>query len=271
MPDDPRPRRAIDPEPDPVPPADPGGAEPAGPAPAPRTSHLRAFLRPSRGQLVVAAVLALTAMLVVVTLRSQGLQPAYNNLRREELIQLLDNLSGETRRLETELRELQTTRDELASGAQGAQAAEAEARRRLETLEIIGGTVPAHGSGIRLTIEDPAGRLSPELLLDGLEELRDAGAEVIEFDDTVRVVASTWVGLDDRGRIVVDGHVLSVPVVIDVIGDPPTLEAGARFRGGLVSQVEGDRVGGRVRIEQLDDVVIDSVVPPRVNRFAVPN
>ena len=102
----------------------------------------RAFLKPGRGQLLVGAVLCLAALLVVWTLRSQASQPDYSNLRRTDLIQLLDNLSAETRRLETEVRELTTTRDQLESGAAGAKAADDEARHRTEQLQIISGTVP---------------------------------------------------------------------------------------------------------------------------------
>lgn len=232
---------------------------------------VRDFLRPGRGQLTVALILMLTALLIVLTLRSQAAEPSYANLRRTELIQLLDNLSTETRRLEADIRDLQTTRDELASGAEGADAARAEANRRLDELQIIAGTVPVHGTGVRITIEDPENKVSPELLLDGLEELRDAGAEVIEIDDRIRVTTATWLGLDSEGRVVADGQVVTDPIVLDVIGDPATLEAGARFRGGLVSEIEGSRVGGFVRIEQMDRVDIDSVVVISENEFARPN
>lgn len=232
---------------------------------------LRSFLVPGKGQLVVALMLALTAMLVVWTLRTQASQPDYSNLRREELVSLLDTVSSETRRLEEEVRELQTSRDRLASGAEGAQTAQDEAARRLETLQILAGVVPAHGRGIKVTIEDPNDRVSPELLLNALEEMRDAGAEVVEFNDQVRVVATTWLGLDERGLPVADGTEITFPLVIEIIGDPPTLEAGLRFRGGLVSEVEGPRVGGSVAIEQLDRVDITSVVVPVDNEFARPN
>ncbi len=237
----------------------------------PQPGGLGQFLRPRRGQLTVALILMLTAVMIVSTLRSQAEEPSYANLRRTELIQLLDNLSAETRRLETDIRELQRTRDELASGAEGAQAARAEANRRLDELEIIAGTVPVHGAGIRITISDPADKVSPELLLNGLEELRDAGAEVIEINDSIRVTAATWLGLNSAGLLVADEHVVDSPITLDVIGDPATLEAGARFRGGLVSEVEGARVGGRVMIEQMDRVDIDSTVVLTENEFAIPN
>lgn len=234
-------------------------------------SILADFLRPGRGQLTVALILLLTALLIVLTLRSQAAQPSYANLRRTELIQLLDNLSAETRRLESDIRSLQTTRDELASGAEGADAARAEANRRLDELQIIAGTVPVHGSGVRITIEDTENKVSPELLLDALEELRDAGAEVIEIGDRIRVTNATWLGLDSEGRVIADGVVVNAPIILDIIGDPATLEAGARFRGGLVSEIEGARVGGTVSIEQRERVDIDAVVVLDENEFALPN
>ncbi len=231
----------------------------------------RAFLKPGRGQLVVGAVLCLAALLIVWTLRSQASQPDYSNLRRTDLIQLLDNLSAETRRMESEVRELTTTREGLVSGAAGVKAADDETRHRIEQMQIVAGTVPATGPGIRITIQDPQGAMSPELLLDALEELRDAGSEVIEFNDAMRVVASTWIDRDPEGRIVVDGIPLTTPIVIEAIGDPATLEAGARFRGGLVSEVEGSRVQGQVEIKQMTAISIDSVASPRVPEFAKPN
>ncbi len=83
-----------------------------------------------------------------------------------------------------------------------------------------------------------------------MEELRDAGAEVIELNDTVRLVMRSWFSTDPSGRVTADGVALEEPYVIEAIGDPATLEAGARFRGGLVSEIEGERVGGRVQITQ---------------------
>ena len=231
----------------------------------------RAFLKPGRGQLVVGAVLCLAALLIVWTLRSQASQPDYSNLRRTDLIQLLDNLSAETRRLESEVRELTTTREGLVSGAAGVKAADDETRHRIEQMQIVAGTVPATGPGVWITIHDPQGAMSPELLLDALEELRDAGSEVIEFNDAMRVVASTWIDRDPEGRIVVDGIPLTTPIVIEAIGDPATLEAGARFRGGLVSEVEGSRVQGQVEIKQMTEISVDSVASPRVPEFAKPN
>lgn len=236
----------------------------------PRTSLLRAFFRPSRGQLTVGVALFLTALIVVMTIRSQAAQPEFANVRQADLIQLLDNVTAETRRLEAEVADLERAKRELATGADRDQAAREEANRRLVQAQIIAGTVPATGPGVRIEISDPESRVTAELLLDAVEELRDAGAEVIELNDSVRLVMRSHFTTDEQGRIVADGTVLERPLSIEAIGDPATLEAGARFRGGLVSEVEGDRVAGSVTIQQVQDLRIDSTVEPQPNQFARP-
>lgn len=238
--------------------------------PTAERSLLRDFLRPSRGQFVVGLALFLTALIVVMTLRSQATQPEFANVRQQDLIQLLDNVTGETRRLEDQVRELERSRTELISGADRDQAAQEEAARRLEQAQVIAGTVPATGPGVRIQIDDPGNRVTAELMLDAIEELRDAGAEVIELNDSVRLVMHSYFATDELGAVSADGVSLGAPYIIDAIGDPATLEAGARFRGGLVSEIEGERVGGRVTIEQLGVVEVTSTAEVREPQFARP-
>ena len=51
-----------------------------------------------------------------------------------------------------------------------------------------------------------------------------------------------------------DGQRLQRPITMEVIGDSHSLEEAARFRGGLVSEITGPRIGGSVSIERLDEV-----------------
>lgn len=235
-----------------------------------RRQALRAFLRPNKGQLVAGVVLFLTSLLIVMTLRSQAHQPEFATMRQSDLIQLLDNQHAETRRLENEIRELEATRSQLLSGADRAQAAQEEAQRRLDQFQILSGTAPAVGPGVTIEIHDPHAKVSADLLLNAIEELRDAGAEVIEINGRVRLVVTSWFADAPDGQIMVDDTRLEAPYVLTVIGERGTLEAGARFRGGLVSQVESERVGGDVIITQSDRLEILSVVPPASFEFATP-
>lgn len=230
----------------------------------------RGFFRPSRGQLVIGLVLMITSFIVVITLQSQASQPEFANVRQADLVQLLDNVTAESRRLETQVSELEDSRNELISGADSDEAARQEAARRIEQAEILAGTAPATGPGIQIEIEDPRSAVTAELMLDAIEELRDAGAEVIEINDTVRLVmgSSFTTGVD--GTVLADGIILDAPYLIEAIGDPATLEAGARFRGGLVSEIEGERVGGSVSITQDDAIEIETTVSAPQYEFAQP-
>ncbi|HRA76115.1 MAG TPA: DUF881 domain-containing protein [Propionicimonas sp.] len=229
----------------------------------------QALLRPSRSHLVVAVILMLAGLGITLQVRTLATQQDYSTLRRSELIGILDDLTAESRRLEAQIVELEQTRDELRSGADSQQVAREEAARRREELEILAGTIPARGQGVRVVIDDPSGGVGSSILLNALSELRDAGAEVIELNDQVRVAAGTWVA-GDGAELTVDGVVLTRPLSIDAIGDPHALSEALRFRGGLVSEISDERVGGRVTITSDAEVTIGSTRQVTQPRFARP-
>lgn len=230
----------------------------------------RDLLRPSVSQVVFAVILAVVAFAVTVQVQSRARDDTYSSLRRADLVELLDDLTAESRRMESEIVQLENTRRQLQSGVDSARVAREEAQRRLDALELLGGTVRAAGPGIRITIHDPAKKVTPEILYNAVSELRDAGAEVLEINDRIRLVASSWVGSGTGGGLVVDGQTLEFPLIIEAIGAPQTLAEATRFRGGLVSSIEGARVGGSVTVVEVEDLAVDSVVIPQRNRFARP-
>jgi len=219
---------------------------------------------------VVAAVILFVVGLGAVTqVRINNADSAYTQTRREDLVLLLDGLDAESRRLQSEIAELERTRSSLQSGADTSRVAREEAIQRVQELSILAGTVPAEGPGIRMRIADPRGLVTADVLLDAVEELRDAGAEAIEINDTVRVVASTWFG-SSPGGLVVDGVAVRGPFTLEVIGEPHALEEAAQFRGGIVSEITGPRIGGQVQLTQPSKVHIESLHTPRKNQYAQP-
>jgi uncharacterized protein YlxW (UPF0749 family) len=233
-------------------------------------SRLRASLmHPGRGQILAAVILFVVGAAGAMQIRINATDDTYASARREDLIQLLDGLSSESRRLEGELSQLEQTRSNLQSGADTQRVARQEAERHLSELSILAGTAPAEGPGIRMRIADPKAAVDAGVLLDAVEEMRDAGAEVIEVNNTIRVVASTWFGSDGRG-LVIDGKPVTRPITMEVIGEPHSLEEAARFRGGIVSEITGPRIGGQVQIEQQNRVVIESLHAASENQYARP-
>jgi uncharacterized protein YlxW (UPF0749 family) len=269
MPDQgPKPRRAAEPEP----PVEPESAPKAPREPKPVTGATRlwrALAHPGRGQVIAAVILFVVGVGGAMQIRLNSADDAYTNARREDLIQILDGLGAESRRLESEIRELQQTKTDLQSGADSQRVAREESEQRLDELSILAGTAPARGPGISMRISDPDQKVTANVLLDAVQEMRDAGAEVIEFNDQVRVVASTWFGTDGTD-LIVDGTRLQRPITMEAIGDPHSLEEAARFRGGLVSEITGPRIGGTVSIDRRVDLEIASLHSPAENQYARP-
>ena len=226
-----------------------------------------ALMRPSASQILLAAVLLVFGIGVGTQITTKAADDPYATARRADLIQLLDTANTETSRLESEIEQLKSTRDKLQSGVDSAKVAQQEAQNRLDNLAILNGTVGATGPGVRVVIYDPAQKVTASTLLDAIEEFRDAGAEVIEINDSIRVVASTWFS-SAGGSLVADNVAISLPIVIDVIGDGHALEEAARFRGGLVSQVQ--QLGGSVTITQQTNVTITAVRQLPQNHYARP-
>jgi uncharacterized protein YlxW (UPF0749 family) len=124
-----------------------------------------------------------------------------------------------------------------------------DARRRAETYGILAGTLPATGPGIELTVTDPQGRVHAASLLDTLEELRDAGAEVVQVDD-VRVGVSTYFTDAPGGGAMADGHTLVRPYRFLVIGDPHTLATALDIPGGVLRTLHTSGAEGTVTQRQ---------------------
>ena len=230
---------------------------------------IRALVRPGRGQVVVAVLLAVLGAAAVTQVRIAGRDDDYAGLRQEDLIQALNGLQAASRRAEQDISDLEATRDSLRDSNNKTAIALEQARAELAALGVLAGTLPAHGPGVRITVTVPDSRLSLNYLLDGVEELRDAGAEAMEINDAVRVVAQTSFE-SAPGGIDVDGRILKSPFTIDVIGDPESLTTALRFPGGFVDDV-GTLDEGEVTIKQRQDIQVTVLRKASEPRYAEPS
>jgi uncharacterized protein YlxW (UPF0749 family) len=225
----------------------------------------RALKSPSRGQAVVGVLVGILAFAAVTQVRLAGKDDTYANLREAELIQALNGLQAASRKAERDIADLQTTRDQLRSSTLRRTTALEQAQKEVQTLGVLAGTVPATGPGITITVDDPKNELSLNHLLDGVEELRNAGVEAVEINDRVRVIAQTSFEEDPDG-LRVDGVVLKPPYVIDAIGSPDTLAGALQFQDGFTDDVEAD--GGQVSIKKADRVEVSVTRTPVKPRYA---
>ena len=249
-------------------------------------SLLRRVLRPRlrRVDVAVAALLGILGFAAAVQVRStQADEGVLASARQEDLVAILDDLTSRSQRLRQEITTLTATKERLTSGTGQDAAALAEARRRSQVLGILAGTVAAHGPGVQLTISDPDSKITADVLLDALEELRDAGAEAVQIEGpvndeaaagpdarrAVRVVAATaFVDGEDPGSVEVDGTLLRAPYRFTVIGDPATLAAAMAIPGGVTDSV-GQR-SGRAVVTRSESLSVTALRPLDRPRYARP-
>ncbi len=200
----------------------------------------------------LATVLALLLGFAMVTQVRANRAGGLEAMSQEDLINLLDNVNQQGTRLNTDITTLTGQRDQLKNGG-GDAAAVAAAQERLTALKILAGTAPAQGPGITFTITDSGGNLASNNVLDAVEELRDAGAEAIQLND-VRIVANSWFGLSEDGRLIADGKTLQQPYVLTAIGDPHTMSTALAIPGGVVETLRQSGIQTQVVSKQLVSV-----------------
>jgi uncharacterized protein YlxW (UPF0749 family) len=239
--------------------------------PEPRRRALRELVHPrwSRGQAVAAVLLAGLGFAAAVQVRANDRDDNFTGARQADLISLINSLSLAADRARREEGELRSTRDQLLGNADDDTAALQLAREQERTWRILAGTLAVRGPGVRVTVDPRGAGVGTDQLVNGLQELRDAGAESIEINDKVRVVAETAFTDGPGGDILVDGVRLSPPYVLDAIGDPGTLAAGLDFQGGFVTEVQ--EVGGAVRVERAQRIEITALHRPTPLRYATPD
>ncbi|MQW75237.1 DUF881 domain-containing protein [Nocardioides sp. dk4132] len=256
-------------------PAEPAGA-PSRPAPPPaqeegppsgRQRLRSALVRPSRAQTVVAILLALLAFATVTQVRQNEVEDSFAGYREQDLIDVLNGLSSTSQRAEAEIERLEETRAELLSDTTSRTTALEQAQQESETLAILAGLVPVTGPGLRITISEDDGSVRASDLVDMVQELRTAGAEAMQVNGQVRLVAQSYFA-DAPGGMSIDNEVVTAPYVFDVIGDPDNLTNALTFYDGPRDNVE--RSGGSMTIEERSSLDIEAVRRPVEPEYAQP-
>ncbi|MQY09031.1 DUF881 domain-containing protein [Actinomadura macrotermitis] len=251
---------ATEPPEPPEPPEAPEAPEPDRPAGPPAGMRgLLDLLRPrtTRGQFAGALLCMVLGFAAVAQIRTTKRDTTFATARQDELVGILSDLGQRSERLRGDLRELEETRAGLRRDVQGERALQ-EARRRAGTYGLLAGTLPAEGPGVEVVIDDPGTAVRAANLLDALQELRDAGAEVVQVGD-VRAGAGTYF-LDTPGGVQADGRQLAPPYRFLAIGDPHTLTTALGIPGGVVKTLQN--IGAAVTVAERAKIVVRAVRPP---------
>jgi uncharacterized protein YlxW (UPF0749 family) len=235
---------------------------------------LSAMLRSGRSRLAFGTLATLLCLLLGIAIVTQVRQTktgdSLDTARPADLLVLLDSLRQREATLNTEVSELQNTLNSLQASGNSDQAAIQNAQARLAALSILVGAVGATGPGVTVTIDDPGPGVSPEVMLDVINELRAAGAEAIQINDahqSIRVGVDTWV-VGSPGSLTIDNKTLSPPYSVLAIGDPPTLAAAMNIPGGAEDSIK--RVGARMSVQQANKVDVTTLRQPKPHQYAQP-
>ena len=215
------------------------------------------FAKPSRDQLLIAVLCAVLGFVVVQQVSIVNSDEVLATARSEDLVQILDSLDQRNQRLDSELTTLKDTKARLESGQDAATTAAKERQVRDAELGILAGTLAAQGPGVVVTMTGP---VTSSLLLDAVQELRDAGAEAIQINQ-VRVVAQTAFEAGANDAVVVGGVTIGKGTGtyrITAIGDSATLASSLRIPGGVVESAKTD--GVKVLIVEKSEVKVSAVV-----------
>jgi uncharacterized protein YlxW (UPF0749 family) len=264
MPDDSDTPTATD---EPAPEGSPFGT-PESPDDVGRDRLREALLRPSRGQIVVGVLLAVLGFAAITQVRTNTTDDTFAGYREQELVDVLSGLSDTSQRAQTQINQLETSRQRLEQNQQAQDAAIDAAQKQAEELSIMAGWVPVTGPGIRLTVTEGPRPVDVNTVLDTVEELRSAGAEAMQVNGKVRLVAQSAIE-PAPGGLTIDGTLVTSPYVFDAIGDPHTLRGALELVDGPVAQFKND-AGATVDLDELDSMDITAVRQPTTPQYAQP-
>jgi len=214
-----------------------------------------------RSQLLIGLLTAALGFGIVVQVR-QIQTDDLANMRQDDLVKLLDEVTRRNEDLTQERSQLRSDRSQLQSGSD-----QSEYLQNYATLqEMLAGGVEVHGPGVQVSIDDPDHNVAAHHMVHMLEELRNAGAEAVSVNDTRLVAGSYFV--DTAGGILADGELLSPPYRWKAIGNTSTLAGALEIPGGALAGFRN--VGANVSMSEVDDLDITAVRTITPTEFATP-
>lgn len=233
------------------------------------TAPLAARRRVAGGPVLVVVVTALVGFLLVSQFRSdERLSQRLEAESEEDLARILANLNTEADALRDEIGTLRVQLADLEASSRNDAAAATATEEQLQSLQVLAGTVPVTGPGVVVDVADPRGSVTYDILIDLVQELRDAGAEALSVNGQRVGVASAFA--EGRGGgVTLDGTSLEAPFKVLAIGQPATLEGGLKIPGGALDTLSA-LAGVTAQVQRSPKVDIPALASPPTLRAARP-
>jgi len=223
----------------------------------------------SRSQVTAAVLLGALGFAAVVQVQANNTYDRYAGASQQDLIQLINSQQLAQDRVEAQINDLENTRDALRSDTAASQTARDLALRQAASLGILAGTLPAVGPGVEVTVDGPPESIGTEVLVNGIQELRSAGAEAMQINKAVRLVGSSSIADGPGDSVIIDGKQVVPPFVIEAIGSPTGLDKAVFFPEGFAADVRA--ADGEVTVRQRDRIEITTTRTVSSPQYAQPN
>lgn len=209
-----------------------------------------------KGQLSIGLVcLALGLMLTLQFRNVQNYGGILSVQRAQELASELKSARAQRDALQQRVKEYENRIQEYEESAAEVSVVAEGMRRDLERARLLAGLTDVEGPGVVVTLTEvqPGHEFNVfyvhyDKLLKVLNELNAAGAEAISINEQ-RVIATTEIRLAGS-HININYQRFAPPFIFKAIGDPQTLEAALKLKGGIAEELEYYGISVSIKKEQ---------------------
>ncbi|MBA1333690.1 MAG: Division initiation protein [Firmicutes bacterium] len=209
-----------------------------------------------KGQLSIGIVcLALGLMLALQFRNVQNYGGIMSVQRAQELATELKQVKGQRDSLQQKVREYESRILQYEESAAKVSSVAEDMKKDLEKARLLAGLTDVEGPGITVTLTEAQPNqefnvfyIHYDKLLRVVNELNSAGAEAISINEQ-RVIAMTEIRLAGS-HININYQRFAPPFVFKAIGDPQTLEAALKLKGGIAEELEFYGISVTIKREQ---------------------
>jgi uncharacterized protein YlxW (UPF0749 family) len=213
-------------------------------------------LRTIKGQMSIGLVcLALGLMLTLQFRNVQNYGGILSVQRAQELASELKSARAQRDSLQQRIKEYEKRILEYEEAAAEVSVVAEGMRKDLERARLLAGLTDVRGPGVVVTLSEvQSGQefnvfyIHYDKLLKVLNELNAAGAEAVSINEQ-RVIATTEIRLAGS-HININYQRFAPPFVFKAIGDPQTLEAALKLKGGIAEELEYYGISVSIKKEQ---------------------
>jgi len=187
--------------------------------------------------------LALGLMLTLQFRNVQNYGGILSIQRAQELASELKDIRNQRDSLQARVSEYEGRIQEYEESAARVSVVAEGMRNDLERARLLAGLTDVEGTGITVSLSEAQTDqefnvffIHYDKLLKVLNELNAAGAEAVSINEQ-RVIATTEIRLAGS-HININYQRFAPPFVFKAIGDPQTLEAALKLKGGIVEELE---------------------------------